>query len=183
MNLKNERNINAHGAANALRNARFTNPIHMNRVNLILSSALAALLALSIAGCQSHRSPAPSLSPEERADRLAQAQARLAELEPKIARLEAAPSAQLAEIVHELGLGDAEFEAARRMKIEADKELKQIGYTHLPGHPQYREKARLVGLSAENLASRANWIRYQLTREGRLVRDTVARLQAPVSQP
>ena len=103
MNLKNERNINAHGAANALRNARFTNPIHMNRVNLILSSALAALLALSIAGCQSHRSPAPSLSPEERADRLAQAQARLAELEPKIARLEAAPSAQLAEIVHELG--------------------------------------------------------------------------------
>ena len=90
---------------------------------------------------------------------------------------------QLAETVHELGLGDAEFKAARQKKAEADKALVQIGYSHLPGHPLYKEKARLAKLAVEDLASRANWIRFQRKRDAELLRDTVTRLESADAKP
>lgn len=149
----------------------------MKQIASILPRILSAFVALAFAGCQSYKTPAVPLSPEEKAGRLAEAQIRLSELEPQIARLDAASPDRLAEVVAELGLGDAEFESARRKKTEADKALKQIGYSHLPGHPEYREKARLAKLAEEDLAKRANWIRYQRKRETDLVRDTVSRLK------
>lgn len=146
---------------------------------------LTAIFALSAIGCQlpKKNSKAAALNPEERAARLAEARTSLAAIEPQITKLEAATPEQLAETVHELGLGDAEFKAARQKKAEADKALVQIGYSHLPGHPLYKEKARLAKLAVEDLASRANWIRFQRKRDAELLRDTVTRLESADAKP
>lgn len=150
----------------------------MKRFTPLFSAVLAAFLASSTLGCQSSKSPAASWSPEERAALLAEARTGLAKLDPQIARLESAAPDQLTQVVHELGLGDAAFEAARRKKAEADKALIQIGYSHLPGHPEHKQKARLAELAQEDLAARTNWMRYQRKRDAELLRDTVARLKS-----
>ncbi len=154
----------------------------MKRYNRFLhwGAALASLLFL--VACRTADRPQPHADPEVTELRLKEARARLDGLRSKLDRLAAAQPAEINALVVELGLADKAFFELHERRGKEEKELVNLGYRYLEGHPKMKEQRALLASLDEELADKANWIRYQLKKETAEIEDTVRRLEGTLAE-
>jgi len=142
---------------------------------LCWSIALSALLFVT--ACKTTDSPRGRMDPEETRRRLVESRAELSALRLKLDRVEAADPAELPAVIIEQGPADDSFLSLSAQRKSAMKELTNLRYRYLEGHPKIKTQRGLLDELEEELSGKANWIRYQLKREVDVVQDTVDRLE------
>lgn len=146
---------------------------------MTLSAGLGLLLLLAgLSGCQT-KGPRRHLPPEERAARIELTREKLAAAEPRLARLkEAEDERALFRAILDMKLGGTDFQTTHDRWLELQKELKDLRYRYLDGHPKVRETQRRLTATKTELDRLAQWLTYQLERDIRNHRDTIKRLEA-----
>ena len=154
----------------------------MNQCQQFFRWAVALPVLLVMMACKTTDSPRGRVDPEETRRQLNDSRSRLSALQRKLDRVEAAEPAQLAAVIVDQGLADKAFFELNERKETAVKDLTDLGYRYLDGHPKIKSQKTFLADLEKQLAGKANWIRYQLTREVEVLQDTVDRLEKALNE-